>query len=1315
MAGTGKSSIALTVAASLNDGKPFANKSQLAHGTFLGASFFFKRGDALRNRTGNIFTTIARSLVETVPELERHIVSAIRGNMNIGTKAPQQQFDHLIVGPLLALGEELFTPMRLIVVIDALDECESQPEAEELIAILGRLNSLHHVQLRVLITSRQENHILRAVEGLPSGICYLMALEKIPQKREADEHIDDITSYLQHEMLRISRQRSFPSDWLKEGMLDRLVKKTDGLFIYAATACRFLDTDFFDDESRDGRLDAIFGDETEAGAPQHTVDGIYRKVLMFLVAGRLEKEKQRIFTLLREILGCIVMLYEPTSLPTLRQYLPHITSRQLDTVLSQLHSVLNVPKDKDAPIGLVHLSFADFLLSQERCSDKFWVDKSLVHCHLLNRCITIMDQELHQDMCDLEQPGFLAHDVPESKIEEFLPRHLQYSCRYWKDHLIQLSGSQSQNDLLQDDGKVHRFLLRNLLFWLETLSLMKEIGTAVLSILDIVNLVDVKKTPDLFALVEDAERFIVSSRWIIGHAPLQAYCSALIFSPMKSIVREQFLTSAPSWITRWPTVKDQWGTERVSIHGLSNPYTLVSFCPTGNLIATTSGDRISLWDAVTGTERFRFDDAWNGRIFPNLVFSPDGNMIAYVVKIKLGLVPCDYGIRVRELATGKVVDLDTGNWAPIDTELGPFIAISPGNTNLLASYTFHGLDFYLQLWNARTGHVIQKTKLDVGPSVGEGGPAIRESEPSFLSWLIQERMPFPGPLSFSPDGKTLAIMCNFKSLLIWDVEKGFVQKNIILSHEGYPESSWRPALTFSASGKTLALAIATNHVNFTNQQPPMTHLYTVSLPSLEDHSALETIDKLSALALSPLDDNMIAYGTTRNTVVVYNTATKQVVSETQTHEAVSGLVFSQDASRLWVVLQNNPSVKLEVWEMVSIRKRQVNPHFFPHPDPITRTKFLAQVDWPGSSTVRIGDSPLGAIIQRWDTQSGVLTTQEVLEEQLKFRFRKWEISPNGAIICAVNRDKTICLFNIQTMTTILRYDDSIYTEEIVFSPDSKLVAIASSSKVHVLDTTTLRKAEFENWPWMYYNRPKFSLSGGLFRLLENDSGKVSLVEIQTSNIIATVDTTGTNHGVSSSLNSRLCFHPKGHMVSAYICGALFVWETSTGKERFRFNNHGKKIRNCYGIAMSQDRIAMTWAPDYRTSCVTVWDYTTGEEIWCFFLEDTAYFRPDRIFWSEDNEHLECEWGRLPYPFTASTNVNAPNTRPNDAKYCLRVEGEWIIQGYERIIWLPQAYMVTSVALKDRTLTLGHEFGEVSFWEFDLAASPRFKRRKRAHT
>jgi len=112
MAGTGKLTISRTVA------QRFADAGQ------LGASFFFKRGEVERGNASRLFPTIATQLQNSVPSIIPFLTEAIKDNRGIAKRMLKEQFEHLIFNPLQEVGQTSPYPLKLVIVVDVLDECE---------------------------------------------------------------------------------------------------------------------------------------------------------------------------------------------------------------------------------------------------------------------------------------------------------------------------------------------------------------------------------------------------------------------------------------------------------------------------------------------------------------------------------------------------------------------------------------------------------------------------------------------------------------------------------------------------------------------------------------------------------------------------------------------------------------------------------------------------------------------------------------------------------------------------------------------------------------------------------------------------------------------------------------------------------------------------------------------------------------------------------------------------------------------------------------------------------------------------------------
>jgi hypothetical protein len=224
-AGTGKSTIALTIAKAFD--RPNATL----------ASFFFKRGGGDLARSRMVISTIVYQLAMRSHRLSGFICDALRDYPNLGDSASlSQQYDKLFLRPLQQFRQSAPQSLPFIVVLDALDECDDPNDVRLLLRLLGNTQSLARLGLRILATSRPETPIRLGFRDMKHITYHELALHDVP--RALVDH--DIQKFVTHELLQIQNERVLPDSWPGKDNVRMITSRADGLFIYAATVCRYV-------------------------------------------------------------------------------------------------------------------------------------------------------------------------------------------------------------------------------------------------------------------------------------------------------------------------------------------------------------------------------------------------------------------------------------------------------------------------------------------------------------------------------------------------------------------------------------------------------------------------------------------------------------------------------------------------------------------------------------------------------------------------------------------------------------------------------------------------------------------------------------------------------------------------------------------------------------------------------------------------------------------------------------------------------------------------------------------------------------------
>ena len=419
------------------------------------------------SNASKFFTSLAVQLTYNVPSLRQYICEAVTKRSDIASLSLSEQWRRLVLGPISNLQSE--SCQSYVLVVDALDECEDDKDVRIILQLLAEARSLTTVRLRVFLTSRPEISIRYSMHHILQAEHQDFILHNVP----ATVINHDISLFLEYNLGIIRQEWTLGADWPGEVVLRQLVLYACGLFIWAATACRFI---------REGRrfackrLDTILkGSSSAITAPEKHLNEIYLAVLEHSIfSGYSEEEKEEAYNMLKHTLGSIVVLLSPLSTSSLSRLL-HLSKKEVDQTFEDLYAILDIPEDSTYPVRLHHPSFRDFLLNKDRCGD-FWVDNKEAHQILADGCIQLMSETLKKDICEMQAPGSLATQVDSSYVEKCLPSEVQYACLYWVQHL-QRSGAP-----LSDNDRVHQFLQAHILHWLEALSWIRKISDGIIAI-----------------------------------------------------------------------------------------------------------------------------------------------------------------------------------------------------------------------------------------------------------------------------------------------------------------------------------------------------------------------------------------------------------------------------------------------------------------------------------------------------------------------------------------------------------------------------------------------------------------------------------------------------------------------------------------------------------------------------------------------------------------------------------------------------------------------------------------------------------------
>ncbi|KAF8151723.1 hypothetical protein B0H34DRAFT_801408 [Crassisporium funariophilum] len=404
-AGVGKSAIAQTL----------AELCQAAGQ--LGGSFFFSRTAPGRDHSRRLFATIAYQLSLVIPELGQLVDKIVAHDPSIVDKSPAIQLQKLIVEPIQSL---CLNVLPTVVVIDGLDECLDESAQCHILQLIGSVFIDTRFPICFVVTSRPEPWIRDEVNlGQLSRVVRHLALEQTPDV-DRDIHTLFRAGFL--DILTSSKHRHTMSHatqpWPSDSVVDDLVFRASGQFIYAATVLKFVGDPHYRPIDRLRIVVETPTSTRSASNPFADLDSLYIQILST------SHDKTRTL----DVLGTVLTMLTSSS-DLYLEWAPHldllnIAEKLVDLdpgeahlALRTIHSLVHIhepdtlsaadnseplpPEDiqdyaSDEPaVRFYHKSFSDFLCDATR-SGTYFVDLSAIHLRITLACFQIMTNGLLQ-------------------------------------------------------------------------------------------------------------------------------------------------------------------------------------------------------------------------------------------------------------------------------------------------------------------------------------------------------------------------------------------------------------------------------------------------------------------------------------------------------------------------------------------------------------------------------------------------------------------------------------------------------------------------------------------------------------------------------------------------------------------------------------------------------------------------------------------------------------------------------------------------------------------------------------------------------
>jgi hypothetical protein len=377
-------------------GSPGTGKSAIAKSTCTTLesndipviSFFFDKNnsEAYAESTKRFANTLAYQLALVSDEFLFALLALDLNPEAVLCKArKEKQLQELVIGPGRMVKN---WPGRVVVVLDALDECGNREALKELIGLVKILLELPRAFV-FFISCRDVEHVHRFFNEVSDRRLY--SLDEIGNKEE------DLEKFVQHELSKIP-PNSGSGGWPPEASrMNEFARACGGLFEIVAIRLRQMNDDSEDCALQQIEVFNFNGILEYASGPPRSLVEEYRRIVSSAYTKNLTEERARndkhafdryeqAYKRYRLFVGVLITVLNPLTLPELASLL-HTDADQIRALLRHLSPVMMV-WDERTPFKFYHATFLEFLLSGHGGEGRFPICfNGPQHFNTLEQCL----------------------------------------------------------------------------------------------------------------------------------------------------------------------------------------------------------------------------------------------------------------------------------------------------------------------------------------------------------------------------------------------------------------------------------------------------------------------------------------------------------------------------------------------------------------------------------------------------------------------------------------------------------------------------------------------------------------------------------------------------------------------------------------------------------------------------------------------------------------------------------------------------------------------------------------------------------------